>query len=208
MGLNKWPARIRLGNCGAAVAALALLASAAPAAESVASAEAGAGQFANAQLGPAFRMVLDRHNQLRARLGSPPLRWNPLLAAHAAAYAKTLTEIGRLQHSPRAGRERERENLVISQHGANSIERMLRTWFDEGRYYRAGIFPNVCTGDWEQCAHFTQMVWSTTTDIGCGFYAGPRYDALVCRYTPPGNIDGKPVVAQWSQPASSRSASR
>ncbi|MEO7654234.1 MAG: CAP domain-containing protein, partial [Sphingomicrobium sp.] len=45
------------------------------------------------------------------------------------------------------------------------------------------------TGDWSQCGHYTQMVWPTTTDIGCG-YARGRFDALVCRYSPPGNKDG------------------
>jgi hypothetical protein len=39
------------------------------------------------------------------------------------------------------------------------------------------------------------MVWSTTTEVGCAFVEDRRFDALVCRYSPPGNQDNKPVIA-------------
>jgi hypothetical protein len=72
---------------------------------------------------------------------------------------------------------------------------MLDTWGWEVTNYQPGIFPNVSiNGDWMRVAHYTQMVWPTTTQIGCGFYSGARYDALVCRYSPPGNTDGKWLV--------------
>jgi hypothetical protein len=139
--------------------------------------------------------ILDYHNSLRMEFGSPPLTWNPGLAANAASWAKTMTETGQLQHSPRTGRENERENLSLSLHGANSLQTMLDTWGMERRNYRPGIFPAVsANGDWMKVAHYSQIVWPTTTQVGCGFYAGARYDALVCRYAPPGNTDGKPLI--------------
>lgn len=139
--------------------------------------------------------MLDYQNSLRADFGSPPLHWNPTLAAHALDYAKTLTDTGQLQHSPRAGRESERENLSLSPHRASSLQRMFDTWGSERRYFQPGIFPNVSiNGDWMSVAHYTQIVWPTTTEVGCGFYAGRRFDGLVCRYSPPGNIDGKPLM--------------
>ncbi len=139
--------------------------------------------------------ILDYHNALRAEFGSPKLQWNPALAAHAGDYAKTMTETGQLAHSPRTGREGERENLSLGLHRANSIQKMLDGWGSERRFYTPGIFPNVSTtGDWMRVAHFTQMVWPTTTQIGCGFYARRKYDALVCRYSPPGNTDGRPLM--------------
>jgi hypothetical protein len=139
--------------------------------------------------------MLDYHNTLRAEFGSPPLQWNSTLAANAFDYAKTMSETGQLLHSPRTGRENERENLSLSPHGANSIQTMLDGWGMERRYFMPGIFPNVSTtGDWMRVAHYTQIVWPTTTQIGCGFYSGSRYDALVCRYSPPGNTDGKWLV--------------
>jgi hypothetical protein len=38
------------------------------------------------------------------------------------------------------------------------------------------------------------MVWPTTTRVGCAIFAAD-WDYLICRYSPPGNIDGKPVFA-------------
>jgi hypothetical protein len=37
------------------------------------------------------------------------------------------------------------------------------------------------------------MIWPTTTDIGCGMDTGGGFNWLVCRYSPGGNKDGKPV---------------
>lgn len=138
--------------------------------------------------------LLAYHNQLRAEAGSPPLRWNPALAASAGQYARVLADTGRLVHSSRQGRENERENIIVGRRGSGSPMTMAQTWGNERRLYTPGVFPAVCAGDWSTCAHYTQMVWSTTRDIGCAFATGRQYQALVCRYSPPGNRDGRPVV--------------
>lgn len=139
--------------------------------------------------------LLAYHNQLRAQVGSPALRWSPTLAANAMAYARVLAETGQLQHSSRAGRQQtERENIIVGRRGVSSPMAMAQTWGSEQRLFRPGTFPTVCAGDWSTCAHYTQMVWSTTREIGCGFATGRQFDALVCRYSPPGNRDGRPVV--------------
>jgi len=41
------------------------------------------------------------------------------------------------------------------------------------------------------------MVWPTTTRVGCAIFAAD-WDYLICRYSPPGNLDGKPVFASAS----------
>jgi hypothetical protein len=141
-----------------------------------------------------LKSILDLHNQLRADVKAQPLRWNPVLADHAQDYARIMADGGQMVHSPRQGRELERENLALSPRGVTVPLELVRVWGNERRFFRPGIFPNVCSGEWSQCAHYTQMIWPTTTDIGCGFYSGRRYDALVCRYSPPGNRDGSPVI--------------
>ncbi len=145
--------------------------------------------------GSDYAAILDLHNNARRDAGAPPLRWNTTLAAHAQAYADTLAQSGKLQHSTRESRGNERENLMLGPRSNIAPADMAKVWLNENRLYRGGTYPNVCNGDWTVCSHYTQMIWSATTDIGCGYAAG-QYVALVCRYTPPGNMDGRPVVAR------------
>jgi hypothetical protein len=136
--------------------------------------------------------ILAAHNAERASVGAPPLKWNPLLAAHAADYARQLAQSGQLTHAPREGRGIERENLSEGNPGWTTIQ-MVNSWLSEKRFFHAGVFPQVCDGDWSKCAHYSQMIWPTTTDIGCGEASGSGHTWLVCRYSPGGNKDGKPV---------------
>jgi hypothetical protein len=147
--------------------------------------------------GQLAQRILAAHNRERAMVGSPPLQWDAQLAAHAASYGPVLASLRRLVHSPREGRPGERENLVMAWHGTLSPEGMVDLWSREKRMLRPGSyrFPAVSrTGEWEDVAHYTQMVWPTTTRVGCAIYAAD-WDYLICRYSPPGNIDGKPIYA-------------
>ena len=69
--------------------------------------------------------------------------------------------------------------------GANigwSADRMMQSWTMEKRDFAPGYFPNVARdGDWMNVAHYTQMIWPTTTYIGCGYAEGGGYGWLVCR---------------------------
>jgi hypothetical protein len=144
------------------------------------------------QLSPFDARLLAIQNQERAAYHLQPLRWNPKLANDATAWAQQLAVTHQLVHAPREGRGIERENLQQGRIGWGP-DRMLQNWLDEKRYFHPGIFPNVCAGDWSQCAHYTQVIWPTTTDVGCGMVNGGGFSWLVCRYSPGGNKDGKPV---------------
>jgi hypothetical protein len=138
--------------------------------------------------------LLAAHNQERAAIGVPPLAWDPQLARDALNYGAVLSALGRLQHSPKESRPGQRENLWMGTTGAYSPEQMVSTWSAEKRFFRAGTFPAVsASGNWLDVAHYTTMIWRTTTRVGCGIYKTVQWDYLVCRYSPPGNIDGRPV---------------
>lgn len=140
---------------------------------------------------PVSAAILAEHNRARAEVGAPPLHWDRQLARAADAYAQTLTKIGRLVHAPRAGRANQRENLLMGVRGLHSPRQMVRVWIDEKRHFRPGLFPNVSrTGNWADVAHYTQVVWRQTSRLGCAIRSDRRFDYLVCRYSPPGNIDG------------------
>jgi hypothetical protein len=163
---------------------------------SIAAASMAACASAQAQpaLDPISQRLLVAHNQERALFGSAPLSWDPALAASAASYGPKLASLGGLAHSPRASRPGQRENLWMGTRGAFSPEQMVANWTDEKQFYQPGIFPNVSTtGHWPDVGHYTTMVWPTTTRVGCAIYRTIPYDYLICRYSPPGNIDGVPL---------------
>ena len=144
-------------------------------------------------LNPFDQRVLDAQNAERAMVGAPALKWNDQLAQHATEYAQVLARTGDLVHAPREGRGTERENLQKGLIGW-SPERMIQDWAKEKNNFTPGNFPDVARdGNWLNVAHYTQMIWPTTTDVGCGMALGGGFNWFVCRYNPGGNKDGKPV---------------
>lgn len=146
-------------------------------------------------LDPVAARILAVHNRERIAVGARPLQWDPALAASASAYAQQLARGGPFVHAPRAGRENERENLTRGLPGA-SPEQMMVNWTGEKRNFVPGTYPNVSkTGNWYDVSHYTQMIWPTTTRVGCGTARGAGQEVMVCRYTPPGNREGRPLLA-------------
>jgi hypothetical protein len=146
-------------------------------------------------LDPLSMRLLVAHNSERLRMGVVPLQWDAALAAAALSYGPALASLGRLQHSPKESRPGQRENLWMGTSGAYSPEQMVSTWLAEKRFFHPGVFPNVSsTGNWLDVAHYTTLVWPTTTRVGCAVYRSGAFDYLICRYSPPGNIDGRPLL--------------
>ena len=135
------------------------------------------------------------HNAERAAARVAPMVWDAQLAAGAIAHAQFLAASGRFEHSNRRARPGVGENLWMGSQGAFSPEQMIGNWASEKRWFRPGVFPNVSrNGNWAQVAHYTQMIWPTTTRVGCGLASARGRDVLVCRYSPKGNVDGRPVI--------------
>ena len=136
--------------------------------------------------------VLAAHNGARARHGALPIVWSEALAASAHAYAGVIARTNSFQHDSTPGRrKREGENLWMGARGVYGYGVMMAGFLAEERAFRPGTFPMVSTsGNWADVAHFTQMIWPTTTAVGCGLASNVSSDFLVCRYSPPGNKDG------------------
>ncbi len=136
--------------------------------------------------------ILSAHNVERTAVGAPPLRWDPLLAQHAANWAAHLAELGTLQHSAPADRRGEGENLWMGTAARYSTAEMMSGWIGEKADFVPGKFPDVARyGTWQSVGHYTQMIWKTTAAVGCALAPGVRWDVLVCRYGPPGNMIGE-----------------
>jgi uncharacterized protein YkwD len=133
--------------------------------------------------------ILAAHNKLRALVGDPPLRWSDKLAKGALQWAKVIAGLNRMQHS---GTSSVGENLAVWWGEHPSLTTMISMWIKERQYYQRGTFPAVSTtGNWESVAHYTQMVWRKTTEVGCGVADNGRTDFLVCWYNPQGNFVGQ-----------------
>lgn len=138
--------------------------------------------------------ILSLHNALRMQVGVAPLTWDRALGQAAANYAVQLALTNSFHHSNRASRQGTGENLWMGTRGAYSYDAMVGAWSSERRNFVPGIFPSVSrSGNWEDVGHYTQMVWPTTTRIGCALASNAIRDFLVCRYASAGNINGRSV---------------
>ena len=136
--------------------------------------------------------VLNAHNQARDRFGVPALAWSDELAAAAMSHAQYMAQTGIYGHDATPGRRKKAgENLWRGQRGVFSYDIMIGVMIEEARHFRPGAFPdNSRTGDWSHVAHYTQIVWPTTTNVGCALASSATTDYFVCRYSPTGNKDG------------------
>ena len=111
--------------------------------------------------------LLAAHNRERAGFGSPPLAWDPGLAAVATAYANQLAREGRLRHSPKQQRPGQGE---ICGSDARRLPVATMIAVDE----RAPAFPPWAIP--QQQPHrplcprrpFHPIIWPTTSRVGCG----------------------------------------
>jgi hypothetical protein len=138
--------------------------------------------------------LLAGHNAERRRLGIKPLAWSTKLAEHAKKWAQALAVSDMMEHSTAAADGGEGENLWFGTRGDYTPEEMVGYFVNEGKQFKRGVFPDVSTsGRWTDVGHYTQLIWGDTREVGCALASNQRRDVLVCRYTPVGNIEGRPV---------------
>jgi uncharacterized protein YkwD len=127
--------------------------------------------------------ILDAHNARRAAHCAPPLAWSDALAATAQHWADHLASSGcALEHSSGSLGE----NLAAGTSGTLSPTDVVDMWYAEGAHY------DFAHGDFGMdTGHFTQLVWTSSTTLGCGTASCGGLDIWVCNYDPPGNYEGE-----------------
>ena len=140
---------------------------------------------------PAF---LDAHNAVRAAVRPPagyqgtwvplpPLTWSDEVAATSQQWADHLRDDNKckLVHSD----TRYGENLAMGKD--LDIPHAVGMWAGEGKKFRyVPVYEfDIPTG------HYSQLVWRTTTQVGCGIARCGRTTVVVCRYNPAGNRIGR-----------------
>jgi uncharacterized protein YkwD len=144
-------------------------------------------------LGP---QMISAHNDWRQKYGVPPLVWDNALAADAQAFA---TQVAAKAVFPPKHRSTSvnGENFFWGTGGAFGSKDAVARWEGESKNYDRGT--NTCAPG-KFCVHFTQLVWSTTTRMGCGkaTTANGETDFFVCVYYPAGNVGGQGPFAKVS----------
>ncbi|QIG52951.1 hypothetical protein G6N82_01135 [Altererythrobacter sp. BO-6] len=139
-----------------------------------------------------LQVMLAEHNRERRTLGIPDLVLDPDLNRQALAYAQEMAVSAVFAHSPSTSRPGQGENLWAGTASRFSHQSMVGAWIGEKQYYLHDRFPYVSsTGNWQDVGHYTQIIWRSTTRLGCGLATGGNWDYLVCRYAPPGNVSGQ-----------------
>jgi len=143
---------------------------------------------------PFIAESLAAHNNERKAYGLPPLKWSNKLAQSAKAYSQVQARTGTTSHS--SGRVNVGENLAWGSGSGVGVPYLAGRWLAERKYFiRGKNFPNCSnTGSWSDVAHYTTMMWRTTTEVGCGLTKSSRgMNYYVCHYSPRGNTNGQPV---------------
>jgi len=134
--------------------------------------------------------VVARHNKVRSAYKLAGLKWSGAIASSATSYSTSC----KWQH---AKQRKYGENLGCTTSG-DVVGSSMTMWFNEKRFWNCRT--NRCQSG-KVCGHFTQVVWGTSRQIGCGgtncgrgtpFSGyGNNWLFFVCRYYPPGNYVGK-----------------
>ena len=164
-----------------------------------------------------IRQFVDGHNSRRLQLakGSVPNQpaasqmlsvvWDKELATKAARWASN----NMFKHNPNkkvpSGKfEAVGENIyyysTTDRSHVFTPESSMASWFDEHYLYTYGELKPSDFAKSKPIGHYTQMVWSNSTHIGCGVsqYAQNGYTKflVVCNYGPAGNyLDQTPYPA-------------
>ncbi len=130
--------------------------------------------------------LLMRHNAWRAKVSVAPLVWSDAVAKSAYEWARKLQKdnCGFYHSDTDYG-----ENLWMGSTGYYSIADVVESWASEIEDYN--YETNKCKAG-KMCGHYTQIVWNTTTEVGCASIEDCDGMTLwVCQYNPPGNWVGK-----------------
>jgi glioma pathogenesis-related protein 2 len=145
-----------------------------------------------------FRInALSQHNTYRTTHRAPALTSSESLNNSAQSWAEHLASTGTFEHSGTPGVG---ENLYAYYTTDPSIDSAaLANGAVQDWYKEVASYDYANPGFSLETGHFTQVVWKSSTEVGCGVAQGTassngtQFNAfyVVCQYTPPGNVQGQ-----------------
>lgn len=138
-----------------------------------------------------MRILINLHNRARTEVGVAPLVWSKILAGYAQSWADHLAVTNcRMEHRPYSGKWKQEhgENLFMGTAGYYGVADAVRSWESEKSLYHGAPLNS---SNWYPSGHYTQMVWGSTSHIGCAKAECRGNVIVVCNYDPPGNVMGQ-----------------
>jgi len=156
-------------------------------------------QIALAKLTPDEQAeIVSAHNQWRRVVNVPDLHWSAKLADMAQRHADTLKNAKACQpmHSQASdfGENMFWASPIQYSDGFTEIQQLTPTqvvddWGSEKNDYN---YPSNSCAVGKRCGHYTQIIWNSTTEVGCGkAFCPDNSQVWVCNYEPAGNYVGQ-----------------
>ncbi len=151
------------------------------------------------------KAITQKHNTLRAKYKSPPLKYSKTLEKAALVWAKKLQKdgCGMVHSHGKVGPYGENLYWASPKKSANAKDKngkwiwhnslvkvkdeaVVQAWYDEVKWYD---YKTDSCEKGQMCGHYTQVIWNTTTELGCAAMAcADRSQVWVCEYAPAGNV--------------------
>ncbi|KAF6288472.1 hypothetical protein mRhiFer1_009183 [Rhinolophus ferrumequinum] len=147
-------------------------------------------------------LLLSLHDRLRSQVQPPAanmqrMDWSESLARQAQARAALCGAPAPSLASTRWATPQVGWNVQLLPTGSASFFHVVGLWFAEGQWYNHAAAE--CAHN-ATCTHYTQLVWATSSQLGCGRHpcsgGQAEMEAFVCAYSPGGNweVNGKTIV--------------
>lgn len=141
--------------------------------------------------------IVAAHNEWRAKVNVGGLAYSSELSISAQAWAEHLKTANQCQMQHSSSKGKYGENLFWASAWSNgdiqnvSSKNVVENWASEKSDYDYAY--NRCSPG-KVCGHYTQLVWKSTREVGCGVAVCNNNEQIwVCRYTPAGNwVGNKP----------------
>ena len=136
--------------------------------------------------------ALEFHNKVRKDVSVPPLIWSTELSAFAQLWANKLAAEGcKLEHRPPNGKWAQQygENIYFGTAKGLTALDASKAWYSEIKDFTG---EKLTVKNFVKVAHYTQMVWRTTTKLGMAKASCPSgATIIVANYSPLGNYMGE-----------------
>ena len=142
--------------------------------------------------GEEIEILLKEHNRVRADVKQKELTWSGEIAQYSKAWADKLAKGGcKFEHRPRSGQWKQiyGENLFMGTKGYYGVADAVKSWESEKKFYKSGS-PIKMDNHFYKIGHYTQIVWYSTEQVGCGKSFCKNNMIVVCNYNPAGNMIG------------------